>query len=316
MNNPASSPANSGDTPRYPVTELTHVELQLASWCNRSCSFCPSGKYPVAKALMSLETVERILVGLEKIAFTGTVGLHLMCEPFLNKQIVEIIRRFRTRLPQTFIRLETNGEPIKNMKKLGEAFDAGLNEALINCYGSPEQFRNRADQLLELNKSRKNMWFFNQYQDWPPGPPSTWEVVRLRAFHSDDYDLSSWAGLVERPNKPELPLPLSCNRPFRNLHINYLGQAVLCSMDWKYEVVFGDVMRQDVEGILNAPLMVAYRNNLTVKNRCMPVCERCDKGMPVARKPGYPPVDPWTIPRKYWIRAKRLYWSVINGLGK
>ena len=43
------------------VPLFTRIQIQTVSWCNRSCVFCPSGKFPVEKVFMPVEVYHRIM---------------------------------------------------------------------------------------------------------------------------------------------------------------------------------------------------------------------------------------------------------------
>lgn len=298
-------------------TKLDQVEIQIASWCNRSCHFCPSGTFPTPKVGMSMEMVDRIISLLEPIDFSGTIGLHLMCEPLMHKKIFDIIQEFRTRLPRTFIRLESNGDALKNIERLGWLFDRGLNEILINCYDSQQQFNTLNRAISDLRPASGPIWYWNRWQRNPLQPKPEWRVVRVRDFSGTGYSLKNWAGHVDKqkPEAVELPLHMGCDRPFQRLHVNYLGQVVLCNMDWKFEVVAGELRTQTIEEIWNTPLLLNYRRNLLAKNRNMPLCRRCDSGAPTPVQPGYPPADPWVSWRARWLDWSRRWRRVFQSRG-
>lgn len=292
-----------------PVHKLSQVEIQVASWCNRECTFCPSGTFPVPKKRMGLSIVDRIISELETIQFSNTIGLHLMCEPLMHNKFPEIVKMFRERLPGTFIRAESNGDALKNMDRLESLFDSGLNEILINCYDSQEQFTTRSKQILALKPTRAPIWYWNKYQRFPSTPKRDWRVVRLRAFYDSGYTLSSWSGLVapQRPEKLQFPLQLGCNRPSTRLHINYLGDILVCNNDWKFEVVTGNITQLSLRDALNTPTLRDYRINLANKNRTMKLCQLCDSGFPRPHEPGYPPPDRWASLRGKWLDWSRSW---------
>ncbi|MBF0146993.1 MAG: radical SAM/SPASM domain-containing protein [Magnetococcales bacterium] len=297
------------------IADLEQVEIQIASWCNRSCSFCPSGKFPVPKTGMTSETVDRIISELERIGFSRTIGLHLMCEPLMHKNIQDIVKQFRDRLPNTFIRMESNGDALKNMDRLGSLMDHGLNEILINCYDSPEQFATFNQKILALDPTGGPIWYWNQWQRNPATPKKEWRVVKLRAFYGSGYSLKNWAGHVatQRPETLTLPLSLDCARPSNRLHVNYLGQVILCNMDWKFEVVVGDLRTQKIEDLCNAPILLDYRRHLKAKDRNMPLCRQCDSGGPTGLQPSFPAADPWTGLRALGLDLKRWHpWKRIR----
>jgi iron-sulfur cluster protein/radical SAM family protein len=275
-----------------PPDRFSELELQICSMCNRSCSFCPANTFPTARAFMSDTTIDRIVSEMEKIGFSGRVGLHLMCEPLLNKKFADILKVFRLRLPGVYLRIESNGDPLKDFSKLATYFDAGLNEILVNCYDSPEQFEARNGRILELVRHRPDIWYKNQHLGSPKHlPRREWKVVRLRDFHRRDLVLRNWAGHVptRRKDAPVFPLALPCERPFQRIHVNYLGQVVLCNNDWKSEVIFGDFNHQTLEEILSSPVRMQYCASLARANRDLHLCRTCDNWLPIDTPPE-PPV--------------------------
>ena len=268
------------------------VEIQLVSWCNRECSFCPSGTFSVPKLMMKWDVVERIVSQLERIRFSGTIGLHLMSEPLLHTDFSTIVAEFRKRLPRVYIRAETNGDVLdkSNMAPIHDYFGAGLNELLINCYDSVEQRERRNALLLQLACANSSLWYWNDRQRLPLTRRHKWQVIRLRDhFDEGGYSLRNWAGHVELQNdvceESDFPLPISCFRPFERFHVNYRGQILLCNNDWKFETVVGDLMEQELQEVWNAPLLTDhYRPRLLECNRDMTLCRTCDTGVPFGYK--------------------------------
>ena len=117
-----------------------------------------------------------------------------------------------------------------------------------------------------------------------------WKVVRLRDFHRQDLELRNWAGHIDSQHRklPTLPLKLPCERPFQRLHINYLGQVVLCNNDWKHEVVFADFNESSLSEILDAPLRKQYCDRLEQADRDQHLCRTCDYWLPIDDPPEPP----------------------------
>jgi len=297
-------------SPRFDVSgpAFNQVELQLVSWCNRSCDFCPSGTFDVPKVFMADETIDRIISQLEPRGFSGTIGLHLMCEPLLHKRFAEVVAKFRARLPGTYIRIESNGDVLDNrMERLAGFFDAGLNEVMINCYDSHEQWEARNAALLKMAGEDSSIWYWNRHLKNPDGAKNTWRMIRLREFHDPDITVRNWAGLIGTEDDGlSFPLELSCPRPFRRVHLNYKGEVLLCNTDWKYEWVVGDLMTRDLDEIWGDPVFTEqYRPMLLQCRRDMKPCATCDAGVPALKEPGFPPAEPGAeTPGK----TKRPWW--------
>ena len=61
---------------------FTRIQIQTVSWCNRSCAFCPSGKFPVPKTFMALDVYQRIIEQLHDLRFAGRISPYLMNESY------------------------------------------------------------------------------------------------------------------------------------------------------------------------------------------------------------------------------------------
>jgi hypothetical protein len=60
------------------------------------------------------------------------------------------------------------------------------------------------------------------------------------------------------------------------MYINYLGQAVLCCNDWRFEVVMGDTATATLRDIWTNARYQMYRQHLQQKNRALTLCATCD----------------------------------------
>lgn len=291
-------------------TEIQEVELQLASWCNRSCNFCPSGKFEVQRTFMSREVFETVVLRLQEIHFNGKVGFHLMSEPLLDKRLPEFLATIRKALPEAFLYLDTNGDALKRETAM-RLFGGGLNRMLINCYDSPAQVEKRMEDCRSLCRENPEIWFWNKYLGYPLSRPHTWKVISLRDFSgAAGLRLKNWAGHTRlwRTQPVEFPVRMSCGRPFGKLHITYRADVVLCNMDWKHEVIVGNLERETIPEIwYGSPILAEYREKLSGQNRDMHLCRTCDNGLPYDLPP-YPQADGLAAYRAKGLRlAARLY---------
>ena len=277
-----------------PQRLFTKVELQLASWCNRTCAFCPSGTFAVPKEFISDRVAERVAGELRSVGYNGAVGFHLMSEPLLYKRFDDIIALFRRHLPSAYLYAHTNGDAITDFERAPRLFDAGLNQLWMNCYDSQEQFDRRNAGILSLTRRHQEIWYWNKWLCDPSAPRHRWRVIRLRAFFGSGFTLFNWGGAVatSHDERLEFPLKMDCNRVTDALHVNYRGQVVLCNNDWKFEVVAGDLMQQD----------------LSRRDRSLHLCRGCDNGYPRRREPPFPPADRLSHARRVWGLTRRLTW--------
>ncbi len=257
-----------------PSTKIRHVQIQTVSWCNRSCSFCPSGKFPTDREFMPLETYERVLDELVRTGFEGRLSPYCMNEPLLDRRLPELVARARAKLPTTRILLQTNGDALK--PELGiRLMDAGVNRLIVNVYDKSNlsRFRYLANEISAARDGVLSVGYLGRGR---LSPRSRQVQVRDCTIYGTD-NLTNRAGNTDGTVLAE-PLKAGCKRPFNQLYVRHDGDVVLCSCDWKAEVVFGNLVEQSLEEVWHSPVAQAYRRKLAKKDRNMKLCEGCDYG--------------------------------------
>jgi MoaA/NifB/PqqE/SkfB family radical SAM enzyme len=266
---------------------FTRIQIQTVSWCNRSCAFCPSGKFPIPKAFMPLEIYHRIIDQLHDLRFAGRISPYLMNESLLDKRLPELIAYTRERCPDSWIAINTNGDALSE-KLICRLFDAGLNCMDVNAYDNPAQYAAYVALAEHIAVRRDDITVTTGYldpsfnrADLPRGirilhcrDMTSWET-RFGAKLSTP-DLNNRAGNVPDSRRLTTPLPLGCARPFLQMYVNYRGEAVLCCNDWRFDVVMGDTAESSLLEIWTNAAYRAYRHNLQRNNRAMPLCATCD----------------------------------------
>ena len=260
--------------------QIRHVQVQTISWCNRSCEFCPSQKFEIERAWMTLACYERILDELRRIDYTGRFSPYLNNESLLDKRLVDLISRARRSLPASMLFISTNGDGLR-ADRVAAMFAAGLDSLTINCYDNREdrigRLRNMADQLCcEIpGLLRADDATFRQMVT-TTGDGSRRKICVRDCTGCRISNMTNIAGNVPEARIPQQPLKLGCYRPFEQLHVLYNGEVVLCHCDWKGEVVFGNINDQPLAEIYNGPIAEQYRERLNNLDRALKLCRRCD----------------------------------------
>ena len=270
-----------------PSPLFTRIQIQTVSWCNRSCAFCPSGKFPMAKAFMPVEVYHRVISQLHDLQFAGRISPYLMNESLLDRRLPDLIAYTRAQCPESWIAINTNGDALSE-DLLCRLFDAGLNSLDINAYDSTAQHEAHLTLVTRVVARRADILcrvgYSNPFFQGENIPRST-RLINCRdlAFWEPRYlaklatpDMQNRSGNMPGASRPEAPLALGCPRPFVQMYVNYLGQAVLCCNDWRFEVVMGDTAESSLAEIWMNDKYQTYRHNLQQKNRAMPLCSTCD----------------------------------------
>jgi radical SAM protein with 4Fe4S-binding SPASM domain len=269
------------------VPLFTRIQIQTVSWCNRSCVFCPSGKFPVEKVFMPVEVYHRIVKQLQMLNYTGRISPYLMNESFLDKRLPDLIAYTREHCPESWIAINTNGDALSETL-LDRLFDAGLNSLDVNAYDSPAQHAKHMALATRFTARRGDITlrtgYSNPFFQGDNIPRSTkllncrdmsfWEPRFLAKIATPD--LQNRSGNIPGARQIAAPLPLGCPRPSQQMYVNYRGEAVLCCNDWRFEVIMGDTAQTTLAEIWMNDKYQRYRHNLQQKNRAMPLCDTCD----------------------------------------
>lgn len=270
-----------------PVPLFTRIQIQTVSWCNRSCAFCPSGKFPVDKAFMPLAVYHRIIDQLQALNYAGRISPYLMNESLLDKRLPDLIAYARQRCPESWIAINTNGDAL-SLTLLERLFAAGLNSLDVNAYDSPAQHAKHVALAQRFVAQHSDIIFRTTYSNpffQGDNIPRSTKLLNCRdmSFWEPRFlaklatpDLQNRSGNVPHARHVPAPLPLGCPRPSQQMYINYRGEAVLCCNDWRFEVIMGDTAEATLAEIWQNDAYQRYRRNLQHKNRAMPLCATCD----------------------------------------
>ena len=225
------------------------IQIQTIDYCNRRCSFCPNSKIEKSpNNLMSKKVYLKIIEDLKNIHYMGHMHLYLMAEPLCDARICEFISIARHFFPDNVIFISTNGDYLKSREDVKKLFDAGLTWMGVSHYDD----RNR---------------HLEEYLEFPLMIHTTLDILKEsfynRAGHIDIKCINPFE---------------SCQWLFTKAYINYRGDVILCCSDYKYEVVFGNVMDQPFGKIYNSENYNFYRQaHRQGWGKKLPLCEKCNR---------------------------------------
>ncbi len=266
---------------------FTRIQIQTVSWCNRSCAFCPSGKFPVGKTFMPLDVYHRVIDQLHALDFCGRISPYLMNESLLDKRLPDLIAYARQQCPESWIAINTNGDAV-SASLIERLFDTGLNCMDINAYDDVAQY----ESFLALAEQRRRPACRYPTDEWLSGSkfqgcgfaPSH-QTLALPGYERLGTPLSRpsrCVGFAQPGRQCPRRHPVGratghgCERPFRQMYINHRGEAVLCCNDWRFEVVMGDTAEAFLDEIWNNGKYRTYREHLQRDDRHLPLCASCD----------------------------------------
>lgn len=254
------------------------LALEINSYCNRSCKFCPVAYNYRPDEPMSRELFDKALDELSDLGYKGRIEFYIYNEPTSNlPYLLNCIIETRLAVPRATLMIATNGDYIRGVGDLVMLYNAGLNQLLINCY-SKGLYEKRLAWVKELVANGVS----TDKPIYHPVPVSTRVVQILDKSDPDNFGKGVFKIANRAGNIPEFlpatrePLAKMCVKPFRLLNINWQGQALVCCQDYHGDMSYGSLRESSLVELWHHPVMNLYRQRLLAKDRSLPLCRHCD----------------------------------------
>ena len=246
---------------------LTTVELCITEMCTRKCGFCPRSDESVYKNNpyhMSIETVLNFADKCVLDNFGGDVHISGFGEPFLNKNIFEIVRTLKKSLPENRVCITNNGDCLSK-EKIKDIFECGLDYMIISCYDGEESKNKFLNMFQELDISDEK---FEIRELWFKPKETELDFAKRNNFNNRSGTYTKLNELGARTGK--------CYLPFYKLVIDWNGEVLLCCNDWyRRHRGFGNINKDTLFDIWNGDEFKKVREQLSNGNRVGPSCKNC-----------------------------------------
>ena len=248
----------------YPLP--SEVEISESGTCNRSCSFCPRSdpEYPDIKKFISNFLHNKLISELSDLNFAGTLRYSGFVEPLLDKNIFNLIKNARMKLPKSNIEMVTNGD-VLNDERLIKLYESGLTKLLISIYDGPEDVE-KFQLMMDKNKIPSNKYFL-RHRYLPP---------------EQDFGItmSNRAGLMKNAEHSIAPLNKTlekpCYYPSYTFFLDYNGDVLMCPHDWGKKNILGNLEKQSFKEIWLSSIALLTRKGLIKADRNFSPCDVCD----------------------------------------
>lgn len=288
------------NNPKLPLNGFTPVAwmVEIVRGCNLKCWHCATTLFPKGHfEFMSSKTFIEAMNIIKAVSPKTRIEFVNAGEPSLHPDLYSLISTARVILPEAQLGIITNGTTILSGKVTYKGmFNAGLNIALVDIYGSKERHEAIAAKsghqwyyrgpASTLDKKAPKAWTNNHDpkiktiilqanpDDWPDQKS---KKSFLATFLNDlNWDLVEGHGLepvVVAPNR-------RCDQPSKNVNICADGDYIFCCQDLlKHNGSKLGNVSDGVDGFQNFWLgnyMQSTRNLLNKKNRRgHALCSRC-----------------------------------------
>ncbi|MEI0597042.1 radical SAM/SPASM domain-containing protein [Brachyspira pilosicoli] len=267
------------------VKDIRLVEIEIFSYCNRQCWFCPNSfidrhsnnNYMVEKLYL------KILSELKSINYSSIISYSRYNEPTSNKNIfIKRLKQAKKYLPNALLHTNTNGDYI-NRDYLDELYDSGLKSMNIQYYLNKydvfdiQKIKNAIQKMSDklqlqfeeilFSSDRYEVKFF--YKD-----------MSLRMY-SRDFRING----TNRGGSLNTISPIKrtneCYIPFTDIYIDYNGMVMPCcnfrsDIDKHKHFIIGNANNDNIIEIFNNELIQKLRYNLINNITNITPCNECN----------------------------------------
>lgn len=235
----------SPDLARQAFSEnVKSVEIEISSYCNRTCSFCPNSFVDRRSSNTNMDDgiFSKIIDDLSKINYSGTVLFHRYNEPLRDVDYaVRRIEEVRKKLPAASLQLYTNGDYL-DIDVARRLFDAGLRYIRVSVYLSKSQ-QNTEENYREAIRSRVHKKFgLSEIEIIGTPALMMTSLVLDRSggqmkieFIARNFDIEDQSvifldrgGLMGTQETSPRVRTLPCHAPFETLSVEYDGTILPC----------------------------------------------------------------------------------------
>ena len=268
------------------------VSVETTNHCNAKCVFCPNNALARDKGPMDQELFEKIIEDCREFPLEA-IEPFLQGDPFSDPKILERLEHIRRRLPDTKLRLYTNGYGMAP-KKIDAMLDLGMDHLYVSVNTlNPEKYREVMG--IPLQRTLDNLAYLTEpSRKQRVAKAITFRMTRLgdttlkeqddflayckeRGVRSFIVGLFNYKGDIQS----RLPVPSYGCEHVARLDILASGRVTLCCMDQDGEHGWGDLRELSVVEAFNHPSAVRYREmHRTGKRREVEPCGTCNNFWP------------------------------------
>ncbi len=269
---------------------LQAVEIEIASFCNRTCYFCPNSH--IDRKSKSIELDEAVFLklvnNLSEIDYDKFLNFHRFNEPLANKELIlKRVRQARERLPKAKFCIFTNGD-YAGKEYFEELREAGVTHILMSYYPTNKDY-DRDKVIKAMEKMQQKLGLESKLIH------NTLEEYRVQ-FIMDNLEIvyRSWnpnvtgqsrGGSIDSMKK-ECEIQSGCFHPAISFYVDYNGLVMPCCHTRSDEIthkpfILGDCNKNDMFEIFFSPTYSHLRQELfantatTCNKDIQRICKDC-----------------------------------------
>ena len=268
------------------VSNIRLVEIEIFSYCNRQCWFCPNSFIDrhSENNYMSEALYLKILSELKSINYSGMISYSRYNEPTSDRNtFINRLRQAKNYLPNALLHTNTNGDYL-NRDYLEEIYYSGLKSMNIQCY------LNNKDDIFDIEKIKTSIQKMSEKLDLKfEEIYSNIDRYEVKFFYKDMY-LHMYARdfIINGNNRgssldsiPAIKRTTQCYIPFTDIYIDYNGMVMPCcnfrsDNDKHKHFIIGNANNDNIIEIFNNQSMQILRCDLTNNITNIYPCNECN----------------------------------------
>lgn len=267
------------------------IEIELFSFCNRTCWFCPNSEIDRLSHNVVLEesTYLDIISQLAKVNYDGEITYSRYNEPLSNKDIIlSRIKAARDMLPLAKLRTNTNGDYL-DREYIFQLRDAGLNELFVQQYLSNNELYDHKKISSKLFKKAVDLGFTYSIVSDIPGQRIEVNLntvgitthIRARNFSKEGSGRTKFLSSIVSSSYVRTK---SCSQPFNNMYVDYNGNVMVCcntrsDINSHAGGIMGNVSKNKLWEIFISDAYAPWRNMLGQDGIKTGICATCKIGL-------------------------------------
>lgn len=291
------------------------INIDPSDKCNFQCKFCPTGDRKLMQSIkqrnfgyMEYDLYKKIIEDIcEFDSKIKVLRLYKDGEPLLNPNFSRMVKYAKSSGCCERVDTTTNGSLLNPERSL-EIIDAGIDRINISVEGMNEaQYLNFSKYKINFDEYIKNIkflyenkkqceiivkingdmltdkekkQFYETFGDIADGVYIESVMQCWHDFEIKDLEVNNKVGIYRQ----KLTTVDVCPYVFYSFSINSDGTASTCFLDWKHEMIIGNVKNESVKDIWNGQKLNEYRIKFLKKERrLMDICSNCGQlthGMP------------------------------------
>jgi MoaA/NifB/PqqE/SkfB family radical SAM enzyme len=282
-----------------------YVMIETSSLCNASCIMCPHGETSkeLPQGNMREDLFRKIIDECSKFDNVKKILLYLFNEPLMDRKIAERIDYAKTKNPKALVSIVSNGS-LLNDEMIMKLLDSKLDYIEFSVHGIKKDTYEKIMKKLDFNRTMsglcrfideakkrgKHPGYINIKILGVPGVLEKEEILLAEKFWKSKGVLVSYflgpisrSGNVRWMKKTIKNSINGCGSIWRDemIHIIYNGDVVLCCMDWRREVMLGNMNHSTIYEIWNGQKKRETELMISGKAKSPDgfICKRCEESL-------------------------------------